>query len=238
MQGDDTLHEQLLDRWGLAIIEGDYAPGDRVALADVATGVDASRTVAREATRVLEALGLVSVRRRLGALVNPPERWNAFDPRVIGWRLRSKDVASQINWLAELRSAVEPMAAELAAERSTPDQWASLTEADIGMVAHARQANGPDYLAADAAFHATLLRASGNPMFAALAPSVEAVLQGRTERGLMPAVADAGAVRLHCDAAAAVAAGDGPGAAKAMRAIVDEARAAASAALDGAGGRS
>ncbi|MDR3360452.1 MAG: FCD domain-containing protein, partial [Bifidobacteriaceae bacterium] len=220
MLGDDTLHEQMLDQWGMAIVERDWAPGDRVTLTDLVEPVDVSRTVTREATRVLEALGMVTVRRRLGALVNPPGLWNAFDPRVIGWRLRSKNVASQIHWLAQVRSAVEPLAAELAAEHATPEQWAALTEAAIKMVAHSRQADGPDYLAADAAFHSTLLTASGNPMLASLGPAVEAVLRGRTEGGLMPTVADAQAVRLHCDAAAAIAAGDGPAAALAMRALV------------------
>ncbi|MDR1212999.1 MAG: FCD domain-containing protein [Propionibacteriaceae bacterium] len=228
-----SLHQQVLDQWGMAIVEGRYAPGERVALADPVTGVDASRTVAREATRVLEALGMVTVRRRMGAVVNPPQHWNAFDPRLIFWRLRSRDVAAQLHWIAQLRSAVEPMAAALAAEVSTPQQWAALTEAAITMVAQARDATGAEYLAADAAFHRTLLLASGNPMFAALGGSVEAVLRGRTAGGLMPTVADAQAVRLHCDVAAAVAAGDAAAAERAMRGIVEEADQAARAVLEG-----
>jgi DNA-binding FadR family transcriptional regulator len=215
----------------MAIVEGRYAPGERVALADPVTGVDASRTVAREATRVLEALGMVTVRRRMGAVVNPPQRWNSFDPRLISWRLRSRDVAAQLRWLSQLRSAVEPMAAALAAQAAQPEQWAALTEAAINMVAQSRDATGEEYLAADAAFHRTLLTASGNPMFAALGGSVEAVLRGRTEGGLMPREADARAVRLHGDVAAAVAAGDAAAAEQAMRQIVEEANRAAQAAL-------
>ncbi|MDR1187656.1 MAG: FCD domain-containing protein [Bifidobacteriaceae bacterium] len=231
MEHGDSLHAQVLDRWGMAIVEGQYAPGSRVALGDAVTGVDASRTVAREATRVLEALGMVTVRRRLGAVVEPADHWNAFDPRVIAWRLRSKDLAAQIHWLAQLRSAVEPMAASLAASNSSPADWAELTRASIELVAHSRQADGPEYLAADSAFHRTLLRASGNPMFAALGRSVEAVLRGRTAGELMPAVAVQSAVRLHVDLAAAVAAGDASAAEAAARAIVQEADDAARAAL-------
>ncbi|MDR2381143.1 MAG: FCD domain-containing protein [Bifidobacteriaceae bacterium] len=227
----NSLHEQVLDRWGLAIVQGDYPVGARVALGDAVTGVSASRTVAREATRVLEALGLVEVRRKLGAVVAPSEQWNAFDPLVIGWQLASTNVAAQIQWIAEVRSALEPAAAALAAQRSTPEHWAALTEAAIGLVKYSRAADGPDYLAADVVFHRTLLTASGNPMFAALGPSVEAVLRGRTAGGLMPQLADARAVRLHGDVAAAVSAGDAAGAAAAMREIVAEAAQAARAAL-------
>jgi DNA-binding FadR family transcriptional regulator len=119
--GDETLHEQVLDQWGMAIVERDWAPGDRVALADLVGQVDASRTVTREATRVLEALGMVTVRRRLGALVNPPEAWNAFDPRVIGWRLRSKIVYSKLDRVAQVGSSLEPLEAELADAEATPE---------------------------------------------------------------------------------------------------------------------
>ena len=40
-----------------------------------------SRSVAREAIRVLESMGMVASRRRVGVTVLPGSRWNVFDPR-------------------------------------------------------------------------------------------------------------------------------------------------------------
>ena len=78
------------------------------------------------------------------------------------------------------------------------------------------------YLEHDKDFHITLLHAAGNPMLAGLSTVVTAVLEGRTEHALMPAVADAEALQLHGEVAAAVQAGAGTAAEAAMRAIVAE----------------
>ncbi|MDR1427697.1 MAG: hypothetical protein LBJ08_08080, partial [Bifidobacteriaceae bacterium] len=56
----ESLSQRALDTWGMAIIEGDYAPGDQIAPGDSLTGVDAPVAVAREAISVLEALGMVA----------------------------------------------------------------------------------------------------------------------------------------------------------------------------------
>jgi len=92
----------------------------------------------------------------------------------------------------------------------------------IGMAATSRAANMPAYLEHDKDFHLTLLQASGNPMLAGLSTVVTSVLEGRTEHALMPAVADAEALRLHGEVAAAVQAGAGAAAEASMRAIVAE----------------
>jgi DNA-binding FadR family transcriptional regulator len=223
MTYDIPLHDAVLDHWGMSIVSGAYAPGDRVSMDDEITGQQASRTVSREAMRVLESMGLVNVRRKVGATVNPPEKWHAYDPLLIAWRLRGPDRPMQLHALSELRAAVEPAAAKLAAAHATAEQLARLTEAAIGMVAHSRAANEADYLNSDVQFHRTLLEASGNVMFAALSEVVAAVLIGRTEHDLMPATANPRAVSLHAEVAVRIQAGDPEGAQAAMREIVSEA---------------
>ncbi|MDR1852732.1 MAG: FCD domain-containing protein [Propionibacteriaceae bacterium] len=218
-----TLHESVLDQWGEGIVSGKYLPGDRISLDDEVTGQKASRTVGREAMRVLESMGMVTVKRKSGAVVNPPARWHSFDPQLISWRLDSDDRAAQLHALSELRLAVEPVAARLAALNASAQQWADLTEAAITMAANSDQADQPAYLDADMRFHATLLAASGNYMFESLSGVVKAVLQGRTRHGLMPSHANPEAVQLHVDIAAAVGAKDADRAEAAMREIVEEA---------------
>lgn len=220
-----SLHDLLLDEWGVLIVNGDVKPGER--LPDPATATEEggapSRTVTREATRVLESMGLVDVRRKSGATVNPIERWNMFDPLVIRWRMMGSHRMDALRELSQLRAAVEPVAARLAAANATPDQWASLTQAAIGMVSHSDHADEQPYLDADILFHRTLVRASGNLMLANLGDVIASTLEGRTQHELMPKVANQEALDLHAEVAALVRKGDGAGAEAAMRRIVDEA---------------
>ena len=218
---EGTLHDRLLDQWGAAIVDGAIAPGDRLPVPDL-DSQRPSRTVTREVTRVLEAMGLVTVKRKVGATVNPRRLWNIYDPRVIEWRLRGPGRGRTLHELSELRACVEPMAAQLAASHADQDQWAKLTRAAIDMVANADRADGPDYLRADETFHRTLLEASGNAMFAALGDVIASVLSGRTRHELMPRKAVEKALRLHGDVAALIRRGDAEGARHAMEWIVDE----------------
>jgi len=216
------LHDSVVQRWGWDIVSGALAPGSRIVADEAASKLGVSRTVVREAVRVLDSMGLITVRRRVGITVLSPEHWNPFDPNIIRWRLAGPDRLVHLQSLSELRSAIEPLAARLAAERASPEQCGQLTAAVIGMSATARSANADSYLSHDSDFHRTLLLASGNPMLAGLAEVVVEVLAGRTRHALMPAVADPEAVHLHGVVASAVQSRDGAAAQAAMRAIVAE----------------
>lgn len=218
-----ALHDDVLDALGRRIVEGALAPGTVLTLDGVDTTYDVSRSVSREAVRVLEALGMVASRRRVGVTVLPRRSWNVFDPRVIRWRLDSADRVDQLRSLGELRGGFEPVAAAFAAERATPDQAARLTTLASDLVAHGRAGDLEAFLRADIAFHATLLEASGNEMIAAMGGLVAEVLAGRTHHDLMPDHPKQEAVDLHVRVAAAVRARDAGAARAAMQAIIDEA---------------
>ena len=220
--GHLQLHDSVVQRWGWDIVSGALRPGTRIVADDAAAQLGVSRTVVREAVRVLESMGLLTVRRRVGITVLPPEEWNPFDPNIIRWRLAGPDRLAHLQSLSELRSAVEPLAARLAAVHATPEQCGAITAAVIGMSSTARSANAASYLAHDSDFHRTMLVASGNPMLAGLADVVVEVLAGRTRHSLMPTVAEPEAIRLHGVVASAIQSGDGAAAEQAMRAIVVE----------------
>lgn len=219
---ETSLHDRLVNEWGMAIISGTIATGQRLPQPSSDLG-SPSRTVTREATRVLESMGLVSVKRKAGATVNPAAMWNPYDPQIIKWKLNGPNRLHTLHELSQLRVAIEPTAAYLAAQSSTPQDWANLTQAAIDMVAHSNQANQPPYLQADIMFHRSLLEATGNHMFAALEDIIVATLEGRTEHQLMPSTANAAALRCHVDVAAFIRQGDAAAARKAMEDIVNEA---------------
>ncbi|QTE29293.1 FadR/GntR family transcriptional regulator [Pengzhenrongella sicca] len=230
-ESQSGLHERVLAQLGPAIVAGEPAEGAVLTIDEIAAGHGVSRTVARDVVKVLESLQLVSTRRRIGVTVRPRAQWNVFDPRLIRWRLAGPDRALQLRTLSELRHGVEPIAASLAAANASPEQCGALTAAVIGMSVTGRRGALEEYLQYDMAFHRTLLAASGNDMFAALAGVVGEVLAGRTHHDLMPAHPEPAAIRLHADIAEAVASGDAAGAGRAMKAIVDEAQQAMAAAF-------
>ncbi|MFT4286639.1 FadR/GntR family transcriptional regulator [Nocardioides sp.] len=220
------LHDSVLGALGTAVVSGRLTPGRVLTIEDLCRQYDVSRSVAREAVRVLESMGLLASRRRVGVTVRPREDWNVFDPRVIRWRLDGGDRIEQLLSLSELRHGFEPVAAALAAHRATPEQCRRMAMAVSDMAVHGRTGDLEPYLLADQAFHRTLLRASGNEMLAALGDVVCEVLDGRTHHGLMPDRPNPAAIALHQEVARAVRDREPAAAEQAMREIIDEASAA------------
>ncbi|MFG2939126.1 FadR/GntR family transcriptional regulator [Streptomyces sp. NPDC048282] len=202
------LHGRVLDALGPAITAGEYPPGSVLRTDELAQHFQVSRSVMREAVRVLESMHLVESRRRVGVTVRPKAEWNVYDPQVIRWRLAGADRPHQLRSLTVLRSAIEPVAAGLSARHATPEQCAELTECALGMVANSRGHRLEAYLVHDMAFHRVILAASGNEMFARLADVVAEVLAGRTHHEVMFEDPDPAAVTLHVQVAEAVREGD------------------------------
>lgn len=202
------LHGRVLDALGPAITAGEYPPGSVLRTDELAQRFDVSRSVMREAVRVLESMHLVESRRRVGVTVRPKDEWNVYDPQVIRWRLAGADRPQQLRSLTVLRSAIEPVAAALAAKHATAEQCAELTECALGMVANSKGHRLEGYLFHDIAFHRVILNASGNEMFARLGDVVAEVLTGRTRHEVMFEDPDPAAVTLHVRLAEAIRAGD------------------------------
>ncbi|HVQ51922.1 MAG TPA: FCD domain-containing protein [Mycobacterium sp.] len=221
-----ALHDNLLTALGTAIVSGEYPAGEVLTLDGVSAQHGISRSVAREVIRVLESMGLVASRRRVGITIQPAHKWNVFDPQLIRWRLESGDRAAQLVSFSELRRGFEPAAAALAARRADPHQCRIMAAAVSDMVVHGRSGDLDAYLLADKIFHQTLLEASGNEMFRALNGVVAEVLTGRTHHGMMPALPNPAAIELHDQVAHAIRLRDEEAAERAMRAIIDEAASA------------
>jgi DNA-binding FadR family transcriptional regulator len=133
-----------------------------------------SRTVAREAIKVLAAKGLVVSRQKVGTRVLPRDQWNLFDPDVLAWSLQAADAAVRYDEIYEIRMIIEPRVASLAAERRTPAEAAHLAE-----MLEAMRAGISDYatfVAADLELHSAILGAAHNNLLAQLAGMIRLVL--------------------------------------------------------------
>ncbi|MFE2727662.1 FadR/GntR family transcriptional regulator [Kitasatospora sp. NPDC059327] len=215
------LPGRLLADLGPAIASGEIPEGAVLRAEELEQRYGVSRTVVREAVRILEGMRLVASRRRVGITVQPKSDWDVFDPLVIRWRLAGADRPAQLRSLGSLRVAVEPAAAALAARHASDDERRELLTLAGELTMTARAADLAAFLRHDIAFHATVLKASGNEMFAHLGDTVGAVLTGRTEYHLMPHQPEPYAIRLHREVAEAICAGDAAHAERAMRTIAE-----------------
>ncbi|WP_338077134.1 FadR/GntR family transcriptional regulator [Cellulomonas hominis] len=226
--GVEVLHSTVLEVIGSEITAGALPEGSVLTLEQIQQRFAVSRTVARETMRMLEHLGLVTSRRRVGLVVRPAADWMVFDPRVIRWRLAGPGRLAQLRSLTELRAAVEPVAAAAAARHADPGEVDRL----LVLVARMRELGEAgrldEFAVCDIEFHALLLRAGRNEMFAALTDVVAEVLAGRTRHGLMPDRPRPEALDAHDAVADAIRARDPEAAERAMTVITTEIRAALS----------
>lgn len=217
-----NLHASLVQSLGLAIAEGRFPANSVLRLDELEAQHNVSRSVVREAARVLSSKGLLESRRRFGTVVQPEASWNLYDPEVIRWRLASSRRLEQLQSLNELRGAVEPQAARLAAERASWDAGSELVALAARLWAAGQRGDQEEFLLLDVEFHAAVLNASGNAMFAQLQNLVTEVLTGRTQHGLMPHLPHHEALQLHMDVASAIQRGEAAAAHAAMSRIVEQ----------------
>ncbi|MGL3200889.1 MULTISPECIES: FCD domain-containing protein [Curtobacterium] len=174
------LHAQVLDTLGQRIVDGALSPGTVVRPELVAAEFAVSRSVVREALRVLQSLGLVEPRQRIGTQVLGIGSWELLAPTVIRWRGASPAYFVQQRELLELRLGVEPVAASLAAVTPHTPAVEAVAAAASDMIAACDRDDSRAYLEADVRFHRALLAASGNAVFTHFAGTVEALLRTRT----------------------------------------------------------
>ena len=210
----------VLEALGQAICSGNLHEGDVLNMDEVASRFKVSRPVVREACGVLSSRGLVVSRRRVGTVVQGMEQWELFNNDIIRWRLNSPSRASQILELAELRSSIEPAAAELAASRATELEKAEISRCLAELLAAGRSGDIPMFHERDKHFHALVMISGHNSMFAQLHRFVEGMLESRYRQGLMPSQIDARALDWHEELGRAVISGDGESARAAAHDIV------------------
>ncbi|WP_415274592.1 FadR/GntR family transcriptional regulator [Aquiluna sp. Uisw_065] len=219
--GGQDLREQVIETLGLEICGNNISPGATFSTESIEARFQVSRPVVREALRGLEALGLVKPRRRVGMTVMPLTEWNVYDLQVIRWRLAGASRVAQLRSLTELRRAIEPSAAEMAAIRTPLGLASELVGLSGELWKAGKEGDSEEFLRVDRRFHTLVLEMSGNEMFAKLHHLVDEVLVGRTYYGLMPRFPAIEALQLHTDIAIAIQSGNPKKASASMLAVME-----------------
>jgi len=217
-----NLTYTIAQNLGVAIVTGVYSSENPIPIeSELCRQYSASRTVLREAVKMLTAKGLLGSRPRLGTWVQPESNWNLLDPDVLGWLLERKFSPALLIEFTEMRLALEPGAASLAARMAGPAEKAAIRSAIERM--QTADNGGGDPLESDIAFHVAVLRASRNRFYAQLsgfiatALSFSIVTTNRYKGVQLASVAD------HKKVADAIIAGRGAAAGEAMRKLIQEA---------------
>lgn len=153
--------EEILHQLEVAIVAGDLSAGDRLPTErELATRFEVSRTSVREALRVLEALGLVRVRRGAEHGVTLLEEpGNAFtDLLRFHVALRHLSVGA----LIDFRVVIESWAAGCAARAPKRGLLEALTEPVAQM--ESGQPGPDEFHTLDVDFHMALVRAAENEL--------------------------------------------------------------------------
>ena len=160
-----NLFEFVAGDLATRIFSGDVGPGERLATEfELCEEFGVSRTVIRDALRVLNSKGLIESRPHSGTLVRGIENWNLLDPQMINWALNMGDREGFFTMLMETRSALEPSVVEIAANRASDAEIAKIDAACRRMEA-AAAVHPPELEAfnkADIDFHLAILDATHN----------------------------------------------------------------------------
>ena len=167
--------QRIVEELGVTIVGGGLE--DQASLpieAELANNFNASRTIVREAIKMLTAKGLVGSRPRRGTYAEPQSNWNMLDPDVLRWTLQRSFSFGLMREFLTVRLGFEPMAAREAARRGVPEEIREI-EAQLNAMRDA----SPDkeaVRAADIGFHIAILNASGNRFVRQFAPVVRTAL--------------------------------------------------------------
>jgi DNA-binding FadR family transcriptional regulator len=170
-----SSHDQIAAVLGTEILLGIHRPGANMPPEpELIERFQVSRTVMREVMKTLTAKGFVTAKTRIGTRVLDPSNWNYFDADVLAWRVRiGLDDEFRLA-LTEVRRAIEPVAAGLAARRRTPADILALRDhvASMAQSGHTRES----FAEVDLEFHLAIAAASGNPLMRSVAGVIEAAL--------------------------------------------------------------
>ena len=162
-----SLATQIARELGRRIVGGSYGQGDLIEdEGRLATKYQVSRSVIRDAVKILVGKGLLEVRRGIGTRVRPRSSWSLLDDDVLAWHQSAPPRPEFLRQLTELREVIEPKAARWAALRGTEEGHDEIKSALLRM--EMEKETIEDFVIADAMFHRAILRAASNEILGAL----------------------------------------------------------------------
>lgn len=169
--------QHVVDELESAILGGDIRPGEHLPPElELKELFGTGRGTVREALRVLEEKGLITIRAGAGGGAVVTEADPAKLTEHLSILVQSRSIAA--GHIKEFREAVEPVAATLAANRVTPEGAESLESAFILAESGYRANDSQAFIKGDVAVHVTIAELTGNPLLAAVLRMVHEQVMG------------------------------------------------------------
>jgi GntR family transcriptional repressor for pyruvate dehydrogenase complex len=154
------IYETVIEYLKQQIANGELKPGDRLpTVMALARQLEVNPASVREAYRVLQTLGILTLGRGKGTFVS--NGVNASSELLVHLRFAERQ---SIAYLQEARRLIEPAIAALAAQRATPGEAAAIMEAAEELEKVPRY--GDKYVEPDVRFHELVFLAAHNPVLA------------------------------------------------------------------------
>jgi DNA-binding FadR family transcriptional regulator len=220
---------------GRQIVSGELEVGRALPTeAEMTLQFNVSRSVVREAIRVLNAKGLVRSRQMKGTSVLPKSDWRLLDPDLIHWRMEVADRSVLLKDLLQVRLALEPGVVWVATDNGSEEARAAIDTAYIARLDVRRDGLTPRqqrelFIVTDLEFHRAFLAAVGSEILEQLFSVIEAALALMFDVQLMAtgSVVELTNIertdQLHRDVYEAFAARDPDRAERAMRVLIQSA---------------
>ena len=128
VRAPENLHDAVTRALALQVMRAEYA-SEQVDFPNEATlcqQLGVSRSILREAVKVVADKGLVEVRPRSGMRSKPRSTWNLLDPDILAWQATMLPDVRFLRDLCEVRLAIEPTAAGFAAVRATAEELSAI----------------------------------------------------------------------------------------------------------------
>jgi GntR family transcriptional repressor for pyruvate dehydrogenase complex len=212
------LVDRVVDNIQALIVDGQLEPGTRLPPErDFADRMGVSRTVLREAVRILVTKGLLETRHGVGTVVRHVTSDQFLEPLTL--LLQTSGLT--VEQLHQVRSILEVGVVRLAAAEAQPADLRSLHAILAQMPATANDTAA--FVALDDRFHSALAQATHNPLLVVLCDSIGAIMHAVRRQVHEHTELAQTAVPDHQEILAAIAAHDADGAAAAMQRHLDNA---------------
>ncbi|CCN84129.1 putative transcriptional regulator, GntR family [Vibrio nigripulchritudo SFn27] len=226
----------VVEHLGVRIVGSEWSENEAVPKeAALVEELGVSRSVIREAFRMLSAKGLIFSRTSDGTRVQPRSKWRLLDPDLMEWRIKSGETHDLLNDLLKTRLVLEPGITFSATQTATDSDRQRVTDAWNAKVAVFEDDNAPEqerrnrFIETDLEFHRALIACVQSELLnhlflvieAALALLIDLQMKGKGYTDKMIGMEESHV--LHQDVYDAFMAGDATVAEEAMKALINRA---------------
>ncbi|TLF19691.1 FadR/GntR family transcriptional regulator [Acinetobacter baumannii] len=170
-----SQHALIVQQLGLKIVSGEISENEKLpSEVDLCEEYKVSRSVFREAIRVLNAKGLTYSRPKIGTVVRPKEEWHLLDPDVLFWLIQTTPEHEFFKTLSTVRRVLEPELAYIAASTANEEDIERIKQAYEGME---KATTVEEFIEPDIQFHLAIAKATHNDLLAYMSKMLVLPLQ-------------------------------------------------------------